>query len=166
METLFSAEFWSNQLDFALKAWAIIIPLFILIFWAGFRSKSAAQSHRIRAHEEPLDARLELAREQNADEAKTVANIRTEIAELRKLIGTGAKPSVLQHINELKINSQCAGDGQQRDGSYTHRTKSCNRSLKGFAKAVVETLLRIMHLLASAIIFVSLDAKHSNFCRI
>ena len=92
----------------ALHAWpifiallAIFISLSILAFWAGLRSKNAdanEQIRRLKAEKELLDSRLQLARDQNTGEARTIADIRTEVDELRGLIKANADPSKLEPI--------------------------------------------------------------------
>jgi len=100
-EMLLSPDFWSDQITSALRAWAIIVPLLLLTLAVGIKIKSARAASallRLRAHTEAVEARLELARELNAGEAKTIADIRKDIVELRTLLGTDSKPSSLEPL--------------------------------------------------------------------
>jgi hypothetical protein len=102
MENVFSSDFWSDQMACALKAWAIFVPFF-LTFFAAFKIRVAKLKKKIRelrAHGDALDARLQLAAETNAGEAKSLDEIRTDIAQLRKLIEAKAEPSVVEPIIE------------------------------------------------------------------
>ena len=98
---LFSAGFWSDQMTFAVKAWAIVVPLLLLAFGAGFKTKvtkATEASLSIKAHAEALEARLELARELNEGETKAIAAIRDDIVELKKLIGSDKQFSQLESL--------------------------------------------------------------------
>jgi hypothetical protein len=99
MEMIFSTEFWSDQITDAVGAWAVIVPILLLTFWAGFRLKTTgAKMRELEKHKENIESRLELARELNAGDTKIVSRIRNEIAELRKLVEAKAKPSTLEPI--------------------------------------------------------------------
>jgi branched-subunit amino acid ABC-type transport system permease component len=39
MEGLISLEFLSEQVDAVLKAWAIVIPLVVLLLWVAWKSR-------------------------------------------------------------------------------------------------------------------------------
>jgi len=100
-EMLLSRDFWWDQITSALGAWAIIVPLVLLTLAVGIKIKSARAANallRMKAHTEAVEARLELARELNAGEAKTIADIRKDIVELRTLLGTDSKPSSLEPL--------------------------------------------------------------------
>ena len=47
METLLSPDFWSDQITAALKGWAILIAL-ILVLWAAFKIKLAKTNKAMR----------------------------------------------------------------------------------------------------------------------
>ena len=101
METLVSTDFWSIQLAAIFSAWAILIPLLILVFWAGFRvSRRGGSVQALRADKEALETRLRLACGQNADEAKLISGIRSKIIELQQSMKTRTKRSDLQAILE------------------------------------------------------------------
>ena len=100
MEILLSPDFWFEQIAAALKAWAILIPL-ILVLWAVFKIKLAKTKREVRglrAHTEAVESRLQLARELSAGEAKTIAEIRTELDGLRQLIKAKGRRSRVEPI--------------------------------------------------------------------
>jgi flagellar biosynthesis/type III secretory pathway M-ring protein FliF/YscJ len=99
METVLNPDFWSDQMASALKAWAIFIP-FILVFFTAFKiiAKLKKENRGLRAQAEAVESRLQLAREANYGEAKTIAEFRTEIDGLRQLFGAGTEPSVVKPI--------------------------------------------------------------------
>jgi hypothetical protein len=95
METLLSTDFWSDQIAAALKAWAILIPL-VLVLWAAFKikiAKTKKEMRGLRAYTEAVESRLQLARELNAGDAKAIAEIRIEVDGLRQLIKAKARRS-------------------------------------------------------------------------
>jgi hypothetical protein len=99
LEMIFGAEFWSDQITHAVGAWAVIVPMLILTFWAGFKLNTP--SIKIRELEEQkkhIESRLELARELSTGDAKFVTRLRNQIAELRKLVEAKAKLSSLEPI--------------------------------------------------------------------
>ena len=62
---------------------------------------------QLKRHRDETKSRLELARELNAGEAKTIAEIRAEIVGLRKLIEAKAKPSAFEPIiKEVEATAQ------------------------------------------------------------
>lgn len=94
-------EFWSAQLPLAMQAWAIVVPLLILVFLIAWKIKSAVDDGEVRglkAHKEFLEAQLQQAREKNLGGAKEIADIQREIAELRRLIAANAQASALEPI--------------------------------------------------------------------
>ena len=98
MTNLLNPDFWSNQIAGALKAWAILIPL-ILIVWATFKiklAKSKKEMRGLRAYTEAAESRLQLARELNAGEANTLDGIRAQVNELRASIKSNAEPSAVE----------------------------------------------------------------------
>jgi hypothetical protein len=100
-EMLLSPDFWSDQIALALRAWAIIIPLLLLSFAAGLKIRSVTAANallRQKVHTEAVEARLELARELNAGEAKAIEDIRRDIVELRTLVGVDSKSSSLEQL--------------------------------------------------------------------
>ena len=102
METLLSPDFWSDQIAAALKAWAILIPL-VLVLWAAFKikiAKTKKEMRGLRAYTEAVEFRLQLARELNAGDAKAIAEIRTEVDGLRQLIKAKARRSRVEPIIE------------------------------------------------------------------
>ena len=102
METLLSPDFWSDQTAAALKAWAILIPL-VLVLWAAFKikiAKTKKEMRGLRAYTEAVESRLQLARELNAGDAKAIAEIRTEVDGLRQLIKAKARRSRVEPIIE------------------------------------------------------------------
>ena len=77
----------------------MIVPILLLTLLAGFRLKTtSAKIRELELHNEHIESRLELARELNTGDAKVVARICNEIAELRKLVEAKAKPSTLEPI--------------------------------------------------------------------
>ena len=88
--------------------WTIFVPLLILVFWAGYKCKSSfgktqPDKRLFEAQlETQLEARLEMAREEIAGQAKIIANIQNEIDELRELSTAKEKPDVLAAIKELE----------------------------------------------------------------
>ena len=102
METLLSPDFWSDQTAAALNAWAILIPL-VLVLWAAFKikiAKTKKEMRGLRAYTEAVEFRLQLARELNAGDAKAIAEIRTEVDGLRQLIKAKARRSRVEPIIE------------------------------------------------------------------
>jgi hypothetical protein len=102
METVLSHDFWSDQIAAALKGWAILIPL-ILILWAAFKiklAKTTKEMRRLRAYTDAVESRLQLARELNAGDAKAIAEIRTEVDGLRQLIKAKSRRSKVGPIVE------------------------------------------------------------------
>ena len=98
METLLSSDFWLDQMASALKAWAVLIP-FIMAFFAVSkirRAKLEKKNRGLKAYADEVKSRLQLAREENSGEAKAIAQIQTEISELRQLIKTGTESSVVE----------------------------------------------------------------------
>jgi biopolymer transport protein ExbB/TolQ len=101
VETLFSSDFWSVQLAAIFAAWAILIPLLILVFWAGFRvSRRGGSVQTLRADKEALETRLRLACGQNTDEARLISGVQSKIVELQRSMKTRTKRSDLQSILE------------------------------------------------------------------
>ena len=88
--------------------WALFVPILILSFWAGYKYKSSSgkmrPDHRVfeAQLETQLEARLEMAREETAGQAKIIADIQSKIDELRKLSEGKGKPDVLATIKELE----------------------------------------------------------------
>jgi uncharacterized membrane protein (DUF106 family) len=39
MESMISLEFFSQQFDVVLKAWAIVIPVFLVLVWVAWKMK-------------------------------------------------------------------------------------------------------------------------------
>jgi flagellar biosynthesis/type III secretory pathway M-ring protein FliF/YscJ len=98
MEALLSSDFWFDQIAAAAKAWVIVIPLLLIVF-VVFKirlAKAAKKIRGLRAHAETVESRLELARELNNGEAETIAKIRTEVSELRRMIEVKTEPHVVE----------------------------------------------------------------------
>lgn len=94
-------EFWSGQVAVAMQAWAIFIPLLITFVFAAWKIKSAVDDGEIRAlnaHKGFLEAQLERLGDHNLLEAKTIANMQSELGKLRKLVEARAQPSALEPI--------------------------------------------------------------------
>jgi hypothetical protein len=90
-------------MDFSLQAWAILIPLLIVvIFCAGFMSGARRPKTQITDKEnlQNLESRLLLARDQITDDTKAIAAIQADIDQLRTLIKAKAKRTVLEPIVE------------------------------------------------------------------
>ena len=88
--------------------WAVFVPLLVLAFWAGYKCKglngeTQPDTRLFEAQSEAqLETRLEMVREEIAGQAKIIAEIQSEIDELRKLSGTKARPEVLATIKEVE----------------------------------------------------------------
>ena len=90
-------------MDFSLQAWAILIPLLIVVvFCAGFMSGARRAKTQIKDKENlhNLESRLLLARDQITDDTKAIAAIQADIDQLRTLIKAKAKRTVLEPIIE------------------------------------------------------------------
>src|SRR5262245_37469988 len=99
VKTIFNIDFWFDQITGAAGAWAVVVPILLLTFWAGFKLKTtSAKIRELEKHRKHVESRLELARELNAGESKAVAQICSELAELRKLIESKARPNALEPI--------------------------------------------------------------------
>ncbi len=100
METLLSPDFWSDQIASAAKAWAILI-LLVLGFWATLsikRVKTREEMDRLKAYEQLVESRLQLARDLNSGETKAIVEIRSELDRLRQSMAANAEPRVLEQI--------------------------------------------------------------------
>jgi len=101
METLLSSDFWLDQIAAALKAWAILILLFVA-FYAALKIKSATANRKVRklkAYTEAVESRLQLARDLTIGEANNLNTLRAEIDALR--ISKSKNPTALKRIKEL-----------------------------------------------------------------
>ena len=98
MTNLLSLDFWSDQMAAALRAWAILIPL-ILVVWATFKiklAKTKKEMRGLRAYTDAVELRLQLARELNSGEANTLDGIRAQVNELRATIKGYAEQSAVE----------------------------------------------------------------------
>src|SRR5262245_8734876 len=96
LERLISPDFWSDQIAAAFKAWAILFAL-ALAFWAVCKIKLAKTNKemlQLKAYKEAVESRLQLAHDRNVGEANTLAALRVEIDELRRLIRPKRKPQI------------------------------------------------------------------------
>src|SRR5262249_53381372 len=94
MEMLLSPDFWSAQLTAAFEAQAILLPLIIIAFLSGVMVARRRAWSRISGDDlETIESRLRLARDQNSDEAKFIAEVATNIQMLRKLNESKARRS-------------------------------------------------------------------------
>ena len=105
METLLSSDFWLDQIAAALKAWAILILLFVA-FYAALKIKSATANRKVRklkAYTEAVESRLQLARDLTIGEANNLHTLRAEIDALR--ISKSKNPTALKRIKELDASA-------------------------------------------------------------
>src|SRR5262249_28084885 len=75
-----------------------LVPLFLAL-WAAYKiklAKTKKEMRELRAYTEAVEARLQLARDLNAGEAKAIAEIRAEVDGLRQLIEAKARRSVVE----------------------------------------------------------------------
>jgi hypothetical protein len=95
---------------FALKAWAILIPL-ILAFFTAFKvrtTKLTKENRELRAQTDVVESRLKLASELNTGEAEAIEQIQTEIAGLRQLIKAKRGSNVVEPIIKEADSSAAA----------------------------------------------------------
>ena len=97
-----------RTMEFDLLPWAILIPLLIVVFWAGFIFGTRRGKTRIKDDEKfGVDSRLRLALDQVTDDSKAIAKIQADIDQLRILIKAKAKRVVLEPIIEkAEANAQ------------------------------------------------------------
>jgi len=100
-ETFLSPDFWSAQLTAAFEARAILVPLLILVFCFGvIIARRIATSRAVSEDLQTFESRLRLARDQNSDEAKFIAEVASKIQALRKLNEAKAKRSDVELMIE------------------------------------------------------------------
>jgi len=103
METLLSSDFWSKKILYSPETWVISASLLTLAFYAGFKIRgirAKSETLKLKADKEAIETRLQLARELNIGDTKAINDIRTDIHELRKKIGTDAQSNSLQPLIE------------------------------------------------------------------
>jgi hypothetical protein len=101
METLLGSDFWSKQFFYGSQAWVVLASLCILAFYAGFRIRGVrakSEALKLKADIETIETRLQLARELNSGDAEAINDIRTDIRELRRMIGTDVQPNSLEPL--------------------------------------------------------------------
>lgn len=136
MQTLLSADFWSDQIAAAFQAWAIWIPL-ILAFVVASKAIAAKKMRELSAYTEAVESRLQLARDLNAGERNTLASLRAEIDALRQLIEAQPKsrtrrPSEVE--TTLKVVNTSAATLAMANTTTDHVLTAENLAIGGLEK--------------------------------
>jgi hypothetical protein len=92
-----------QTMQFSLQLWAILVPLLIVVFLAGF----IFGARRAKTKVTDKDSRLHLARDQIADDRKAISHLQTDIDQLRTLIKAKARRTVLEPIvQDAEVRAQ------------------------------------------------------------
>src|SRR5262245_40196371 len=87
-------------MEFSLQVWAILVPLLIVVFLAGFIFGARRAKTKVPDKFEIVDSRLRLARDQITDDCKAIAALQVDIHQLQELIKAKARRTVLEPIVE------------------------------------------------------------------
>src|SRR5262245_33883783 len=85
-------------MEFNLEVWAILVPLLIAVFGAGF--VLGARRAKTKLADKDVQSRLRLACDQITEDAKAIAAIHADIDQMRTLIKAKARRTVIEPIVE------------------------------------------------------------------
>src|SRR5262245_21882540 len=89
-----------QSMEFSLQLWAILAPLLIVAFLAGFKFGARRATTKVSDKLGIADSRLHLARDQITEDRKAISDLQTDIDQLRTLIKAKARRTVLEPIVE------------------------------------------------------------------